>query len=253
MKPRTLSRRRVTGGPSIGAVDFDRLERYFKVLAYANRLELLYLLRKPKVLDEIRITPGASQAGSNPGRPISNQGVAHHLQQLAELGLVRQDRVERGGRVANRYVLDRARLFAVLEELRQVGEFEPLTEIDPMRTQDLGGSRRVEWEEGPKLVLVHGVQEGRGFPLRRSETKGGRGWIVGRAAAAHVSLSYDPYVSNENAEIVEAAGEYRLLDLRTGKNGTFLNWRRLGVGEEVPLEPGDVVGVGRSLLVFRTR
>jgi hypothetical protein len=31
----------------------------------------------------------------------------------------------------------------------------------------------------------------------------------------------------------------------------MLNWRRLDRDERVPLTPGDVIGVGRTALVFR--
>jgi pSer/pThr/pTyr-binding forkhead associated (FHA) protein len=100
-------------------------------------------------------------------------------------------------------------------------------------------------------VLVHGVHEGHVFPLRAPPAAGGRGWIVGRAKDAAVSLDYDPYVSIENSEILRVGRQFRILDLRTSKNGTLLNWKRLPVGGESPLRTGDVIGVGRSLLLFR--
>ncbi|MGQ0536220.1 MAG: FHA domain-containing protein [Methanobacteriota archaeon] len=234
--------------------DFDRLERYLKALAYANRLELLSLLRRPRTLDEIHLTPGPSKAGGSPDRPISRQAVRAHLEQLEEAGLVR---IRLGGRDGKRaqqeYVVDHARLYAVTDELRKLSTFEPEIELDLLATEELRAPRERTWAEGPKLVLVRGVEEGRAFPLKHGDLKAPRGWVVGRAPEAAVRLEYDPYVSGENAEVLKIGNEYRLLDLRNSRNGTFLNWHRLGVGAEVPLTGGDVIGVGRSVLLFRDR
>lgn len=241
--------RGASGGDGI---EFARLERYLKVLALANRLELLYALRKPRVLDEIHLTPHPSQAGLTPERPLTRQAVQHHLNQLTEAGLVRVRATERkGGRALQEYVLDHARLFAVVEELRKFSAIESLVPLDPFVTAGLAESRTPAWDEGPKLVLVHGVHEGRAFSLRHAELRPGRGWVIGRSPEAHVSLEYDPYVSTENAEILRVGNEFRLLDLRTAKNGTYLNWSRLPTGGEARLRTGDLIGLGRSLLLFR--
>lgn len=234
-------------------IEFDRLEAYLKTLAYASRLELLSLLRSPRTLDEIHLQPGAAQAGHNPDRPISRQAVQLHLDKLEEAGLIRVGLTERKGkRALYEYAIDHARLFAVSEELRKVSALESHVPLDPNATEGLPVPRaETRWAEGPKAVLVHGVNEGRAFPLRASDAAPGRGWVIGRSQEAAVSLDYDPYVSVENSEIVQVGRQFRLLDLRSSKNGTLLNWKRLPVGGEAPLATGDVIGVGRSLLVFR--
>jgi hypothetical protein len=107
-----------------------------------------------------------------------------------------------------------------------------------------------EMEPGPKLVLVHGFLEGKAYPLRRSDLKEGGGWVLGRKAGLPVCLEYDPYVSLVNSEVLLDKNQYFLADLGSSKNGTWLNWRPVGE-QRVPLTQGDVVGVGRSLLVFR--
>jgi len=230
----------------------DALEGYLKVLAYANRLELLSLLREPRTLEEIHLAPGRGRAGGSPERPISRQAVQGHLDRLVELGIVRARRVERRDRGAHvEYLLDQSRIFAVTEELRKLSALQSRGVVDAFATIAAPGEEEVRWEPGPKLVLVHGVEEGRAFPLRRADVRSPRGWIVGRAPEAHVRLQYDPYVSTENAEVLLSNGAWRLLDLRTARNGTYLNWRRLPLGGEAALQPGDVIGVGRSLLVFR--
>lgn len=204
-------------------------------------------------MDEIHLAPSKEQAGATPDRNITRQGVQNHLDRLVEAGLVRAGTTDRKGRRAmNEFVLDHARVFAVVEELRKLSEFGPNVPLDPFATIHLPDSPTSAWEDGPKLVLVHGVREGTAYPLRAALVKPPRGWIVGRAAGAHVPLEYDPYVSAENAEILRSPdGSFGLLDLRTARNGTFLNWRRLPAGGVAPLRSGDVIGVGRSLLLFR--
>ncbi|MBI4394331.1 MAG: FHA domain-containing protein [Euryarchaeota archaeon] len=233
-------------------IDFGELARALKLLAHPNRLALLYLLRWPKMLDEIHLTPSASNAGASPDRRISRQAVRGHLEQLKEAGLIRVRSTGRGGRRERQeYVLDPARLFAVVDEMRKLSTFEPTVPLDPFATEDLKHQWGPEWVNGLKLVLIRGVQVGRVFALRDMEVRPSRGWVIGRSREAHVPLEYDHYVSPENTEIIKTGNEYRVLDLRHAKNGTTLNWKRLPLGGEARLENGDVIGVGRSLLLFR--
>jgi len=240
-------------GPRRG-VDYAQLEGYLKGLAYANRLELLELLQQPRTLDEIHLQPSIAQAGINPDRPITRQAVQNHLDRLIEMGLVQVGTTERKGkRPMNEYRVDHSRLFAVVEDLRKLATIESGAPLDPYTTIEAPHGKSPAWIEGPKLVLVHGVNEGKAFPLRLADAKSPRGWVIGRGKECQVRLAYDPFVSTENAEVLRTEQGFRLLDLRTSRNGTFLNWRRLPVGAEVPLGCGDVIGVGRSLLVFRDK
>lgn len=235
-------------------LDSKRLEAMLKVLAYANRLDLLAMLRDPHTLEEIRLEPGPAKAGTRPERPISRQAVAYHLQQLVEAGLVRSTPTHREGKKQlNEFSVEQSNLYAVVEEFRRISTLGAIRKASPAETVGLEGSRRDLWEPGPKLVLAHGVHEGKAYPLREEQTKPPRGWIIGRRATAHVCLSYDPFVSMENAEVLDGKTGMRLLDLRNSRNGTFLNWERIRPGEEVPLAPGDIIGVGRSLLVYKER
>lgn len=222
------------------------------VLASGIRLEMLRVLQEPRRLSDIRLHPAQPRAGMNPRRPMSRQALQSHLARLVEAGLVV---VRDAGAAGKEYQASPQGLYRVQEELRRVGHpslAPAAAAANRDATMDLGAPRPTVLPPGPKLLLVHGLPEGQGFALRDADLRDGRGWVLGRKPDVHVSLTYDPYVSLENAEILREDGRHVLVDLRSSKNGTWLNWRRLGWAEKAPLEAGDVVGVGRTLLVFRT-
>ena len=244
---------RPSGLAAKAPIDYRGLRRHLQILAHESRLALLFHLQRPRTVDEIRLVPGPSRAGTRPDRPISRQAIQHHLNQLLAAGLVhatvREQRKE--GHGMKEYVLDAPRLFALIEELRKINAARSSLVPGAAETQQLGGPVHARWDPGPKLVLVHGVDEGRVFPLSSSLLHPRRGWIIGRSRAAAVCLDYDPFVSNENAEILRDREGFRLLDLRTARNGTSLNGEPLPTGGQAPLTNGDIIGLGRSVLVFR--
>lgn len=227
-------------------IDYDQLEEYLRALAHGRRLELLHILQVPHALSDIRISPGKRRLGEGPERPASRQAIQHHIEILQEIGVVMATPGARG----KEFVVDPQRVYQVLEELRLVGTLTGGPFVLRDQTVDVAdpGGRRLE--PGPKLVLVHGFVEGKVFPLRRADLREGGGWVIGRKPGLHVSLDYDPFVSLVNSEVTLDRGEYRLSDLGISRNGTWVNWRRVGP-EPATLKPGDVVGVGRSLLVFQ--
>lgn len=232
--------------------NLEDLAEHLRVLGNPNRLELLYQLRSPSAVREIELTPEKVREGENPQRPISEQAVRDHLEKLRSLGLVAVERGEREGRIVDEHVLDHQSLFAVVEELRSLGE---LKAEDPVPTEETFPDEREapgEKTKGPRFVLVRGQQEGRVFPLRSENLSADRGWVIGRKRGLAVSLDYDPFVSAENAEVVMDGGGFKVLDLRNSRNGTVLNYERLPRGGEAALEHGDIVSVGRTSLVFRT-
>jgi pSer/pThr/pTyr-binding forkhead associated (FHA) protein len=91
------------------------------------------------------------------------------------------------------------------------------------------------------------------FPLDARTRGDQRGWVIGRRRSLAVGLDYDPFVSQEHAEVLPVQGGFEVRDLETNKNGTSLNWEPLARGGSRLLEQGDVIGVGRTLLLFRER
>lgn len=235
------------------AVDRDQLASDLKVLAYGNRLKLFEILDEPRTADQIELPPSEGRADRVDGSTITRQAVHNHLKRLGQRDLI-QVGTTRGpdGRSRQTYMANYARLFAIVEDLRQL--LAPADE-EPIRlfeTVEVDGPPSKDGDtDGPRLVQVAGADEGRVFPLRNRDRDPPRGWIIGRGRSVQIRVPHDPYVSRENSEIIPVSGGYELRDVRSSKNGTFLNWDRLETGGTRPVETGDVVGVGRTRLVFR--
>lgn len=234
------------------AVDHVKLETYLRALAYATRLELLALLRSPRTLNEIRLQPQQTKPGENPERPMSRQALQDHLERLMEAGVVTMTRAkqEDSARIVNEYTANQQRLFAILEELRRVFSVPGYVVVASEDTAPLAEPRRAAKLSGPCLVLVHGLHEGRTYALG-AERSVPSSWILGRRPDADIPLSYDPFVSSENTRILRMEHGFEIEDIPGNRNGTLHNWRRLQPGERARLASGDVIGAGRSLLVFR--
>ncbi len=104
----------------------------------------------------------------------------------------------------------------------------------------------VELPPGPALVTVGGPVEGLAFPLT-----GAGPWVIGRERGVEVGLPYDPFVSKANASVERRGAGFVLVALPGARNGTSVNWRPLADDAHVPLSAGDVIRVGRSLLLVR--
>lgn len=226
-------------------VDVERLATLLSALAYPTRLEILRVLRFPHTLGEIRV-PAHRDAADHPDRPAAKQTVQRHLDTLMEAGLVRADPVTQGGKEVPSYLIVAQRLYSVLEEMRRLVLTYARYGTGPDQTGTVAFGGPAADTTGPRLVLVHGAYEGRTYPLAAGTHDG---WSIGRRRGLAVSLDYDPYVTAENSRILDDGGRFLIEDLGS-KNGTFVNWHPVGKSP-VALDSGDVVGVGRSLLVFR--
>lgn len=159
-----------------------------------------------------------------------------------------------------------AAIFTLMEDLRRIAEEEHnalAPQGTPVAPALVGAGRAAseepeatrrppspptgQWLNGPKLILVKGLHEGTAYPLH-----GGTSWVIGRGRDVAVNLPYDLYVSRHGAEVWQDGEEFYIEDLAPHKNGTYLNWRRLGAHEAASLRDGDVVSIGRSHLVFRS-
>ncbi|HUR70182.1 MAG TPA: FHA domain-containing protein [Candidatus Thermoplasmatota archaeon] len=231
--------------PRREAVDYVILADALSALGYPMRLELLDLLRFPHAVGELRLTPSRQETSGNPERSVARQTVQYHLDKLVEGGFVREEPAE--GRAAPRYVVSPQRVYAVIEEMRALSLMFAGRGGSSDATGTIADGARFEPLQGPRLLLVHGVYEGKQFRLDGDATT----WSVGRRKGLAICLDYDPFVSLENALVERGADGFTVVDVAGSKNGTSVNWTRLPRGGRRRLVRGDLVGVGRSLLLFR--
>lgn len=233
--------------PTRDNLDVERLSTYLKALANPARLELLWLLRVPTAASDIVLAPRRRDEGLSPSRPMSRQSVEEHLASLEELGVVERIGDEPDGKGGTTRVLNQARLFALVEELRTLTAIRPAVRVDVDATLASGADApAAPWPRGPKLVLASGPLEGRAFPL-----EGAGPWSVGRSRASAIALAYDPYASADHARLVPHEGGHAIEGVAGARNPTRVNFAALKPGERRKLSGGDVLGVGRSLLVYQ--
>ena len=230
-----------------------KLAEALAAVAHPTRLALLRQLRVPKALREIEVRgSGPSPQGHDQERTLARQTVRVHLDKCLEAGIVVAREAEREYGPTLEYHLNQQRLFAIAEEFRELARLRPAPELDadtvPRREAAPASAFDIE---GPCLVLVKGLDEGRTFPVK-PRGPGRQTWVVGRDRGADISLDFDPYVSTENTAVVWEGGRYLVHDLPDSMNGTTLNFRPLPKGVQRPIRAGDIVGAGRCLLLFRT-
>ena len=227
-------------------VDYATLAEFLDALAYPLRLQLLDGLRFPHSLSEIRLSPHRREGGRTTDRPAARQTIQQHLDKLVDADLV-QVAQPGGGRVPT-YTVNAAKLYELTEQLRLLSVRYAGRGAGPDATGTMAFASPAREPTGPRLVLVHGVYEGKSFALD-SEAAPDERWTIGRRAGVSVSLDYDPFVSLEHAVVSRDRGHHVLADLGS-KNGTSVNWNPLPRAGSRVLRTGDIVGAGRSLLSF---
>ncbi len=93
-----------------------------------------------------------------------------------------------------------------------------------------------------ELVVVKGEHRG-DFVVISSKAI-----TIGRSASDDLSLAEDSKVSAHHAQITPMGNERYILEDLGSTNGTAVNSEDI---EQVPLRPGDLIKIGRSLIVFR--
>ncbi len=94
-----------------------------------------------------------------------------------------------------------------------------------------------------RLICVSGPDAGRDYTLRGNQI------TVGRSAGQDIVLN-DSYASRQHAEIHWVDQGYRVQDLGS-KNGVYVAGRRLGDGENAPLEDGMEVQFASTRFRFQ--
>lgn len=231
--------------PETSSPQDEALARSLTALAHPSRLALLRQLRIPKTLREITLRSSTDDAT----RSISRQAVREHLDRLIAIGVVHAREAHRDYGETTEYSINHQSLFALSEEFRGLARLRPTSEPVSQTVHRPGAASEPRAPDGPALVLVKGLDEGRTFPL---DAAARQRWTIGRRRGLDVALDFDPFVSTENALVTWDGTSYAIEDLPESRNGTLVNFVPLARGDRRVLRTADVIGVGRSLLLFRS-
>lgn len=235
----------VVATPPRWDLDFEALARDLRPLGSPTRVRLLNLLTVPRYLEEI-----ASFL------KINRYAAKKHMDQLVKTGLVTKTPTQRTQGLVVEYRVVPQKLFELFDSMRALGTLRPalggteVARVDRTKFSAPAKARTAADALTPRFVVVYGVDLGTIVPLE--STKGASAWTIGRDAGCDMRLEADPFASARHARIERQGGAYTLTDLYS-TNGTFLEWERLAPGQPRPLDNGHVVGVGKTLLLFRNR
>ena len=115
---------------------------------------------------------------------------------------------------------------------------------DQLNEEELEARRAAERVGDPFLVF----RDGDGAQLIHPLPMGTRSVTLGRRHEADLSFPWDPEMSRLHAELTLRAGEWTICDDGFSQNGTWVNGLRLAGRRR--LADGDLVGLGRTMLVF---
>lgn len=239
-------------------VDTERLSNVLSTLGNRQRLDILRQLTTPKNVGEIEAAREEEKNGEIRKVPLTRQAILSHIDKLEDVGLV-DTRVAQGeGSHTKEYFTREDHLFMVLEEVRTLGNLAMDSGTGGVPDRTLVQRQEPETPDHEdalaQLILIRGIREGRVFPLHSKATPAQ--WWIGRERQVgdeqvDVPLEYDLFISRKHAVLSHEDKRFMLRDAES-LNGTVVNWNReLRGGEEIELEHGDVIGVGRSLLLFR--
>lgn len=227
--------------------DLERIAGRLKPLGSPVRLRLLRFLTRPHYLEEI-----ASELRMN------RYAAKRHVDELAKTGLIRVVPGQRDSGPVRDYLVAPEALFEAYDAVRTLGELRPAPDVYAQtlpgliaQTKASGAPRGPRSADGggARLVLVYGAEIGRVFGLAPRPASSPQ-WIVGRDPKADVLIDADPFVSHRHARLSRQGTDLVVTDAYS-TNGTWINWERLAAGESAPLAAGDILGIGRTLLVFR--
>ncbi len=228
----------------------ERLAAALTVFSNPVRIAILRSLSAPRILRDVRVrAPGGGVPDRARGAVLSRQTVKEHLDKLVASGVVVAREVERDGAPAVEYVLDHRALYALAEEFRGFAKLRSFADLD-VHTLARSADSSAPEVGGPCLVLVRGLHDGAVYRLN-PPAQGEREWTIGRRRGLDVSLDYDPFVSGENAIVSWRGGAFHVETVAGSRNAVTVNYRALGDGERRRLATGDILGVGKSALLFR--
>jgi len=226
--------------------DLQELSEVLFALANARRLRILHEVDEPETRTELADR-----------MDVSRQAISKHIDKLLEHGFVRQLPGWRESGPVDEFQVDPKRLYAIGKEIADLGHLEPkggpeltdaqATEIRADSIDDDSPTSKGSSAQAHLLVL-DGPEEGDRFVLAGEQDR----WTIGREEDRDLCLDHDPYISGSQCEIQGTPDGHAVVDVYSS-NGTYVNFGQLPEGGRTALEPGDVVRIGRTSLVYQRR
>lgn len=223
----------------------SELAKAMALLAHPVRLSLLNQLRYPRTVAQLNARTPSKYGEARAERSVSRQAIRQHLAKLVEGGLVRTV-----GERNPTYVVDQPKTYALAQHLLLLSSQFEADVVEPGTTmvwQSKGKGRHAA--TGPRLILVHGAYEGRTYALDGKKEH----WTIGRSSSQDLALDYDPFVSREHAAVTGTRGHHVLHDLGTNPERLQVNGVSVDAGGHTRLQHGDIIRIGRSVLVYHAR
>ncbi len=216
-------------------MDLAALAETLKSMASEPRLRLLQFLSEPHYLEEIATFLG-----------MARQSAQHHVDRLLEVGAIEKKPGHRETGPVTEYVVAPHNFFALGEDMFRLGTLgrrDPSAGLELTREGDAssGGADRAD---GPGLVEVNGMNRGTIHGL-----DGPGPWVVGRVESREIPLVHDRFASGRHAKVVVEGSGHALIDMFS-TNGTAVNWVPLAEGTKRVLSHGDIVAIGKTVLVY---
>lgn len=218
-------------------VDFEFLTTAMEALSNPDRLHLLGYLTQPHYLEEIASL-----------MKVSRQAARKHLDKLVEVHILERRASTRDSGPVTEYLINPQALFLIHDEFEKLGSLRRREEEVTLSRTLVAADARTgpPPPTTPCFHVVRGMDTGHRHELGHNER---RAWTLGRDPRCDVVVGHDPYASNRHAEVRWEQGGFVLGDLGS-TNRTFYNWAPIPRSGAVPLRHGDVVGVGKTLLLF---
>lgn len=225
-------------------IELEELSEILFALANARRLRILHQIDEPQTRTELAER-----------MDVSRQAVSKHVDTLVEHGFVRELPGWRESGPVDEFQVDPKQLYAVGKTIADLGHLEPSggpEGIEPEPTQimadgEAGPPMKPETTGPAHLLVMDGPEAGERVAIGDEDR-----FTIGRDEDRGLCLDHDPYISGRQCEIQDVGDGHAVVDVYSS-NGTFVNFAQLPEGGRTQLEPGDVIGIGRTSLVYQQR
>ncbi len=232
-------------------MDLKNLQERLEALGDPTRFKLLGLLNEPRTVNEIQLETKRGTPKHQEDRSMTRQGVRYHLTKLEKAGLIQKGTTTIEGRQVTTYQASPRGLFAMIEQLHAASRtlaqgYPPAKAPNFPDLPPLHGP----WGPEPRLVQIHGLNQGKAYPLTGKDPNADQGWVLGTDPNADIHIPWDPIIEGKAAELIPTTEGINVLDYRSTDHRVTVNDEPMTRGAETRLQRGDLIQVGFTLLLY---